>query len=60
MNRRVQIRLELAVWSVLVSVAYLALAMVARDLAETLVVAFVALLLIPVLTIETKEHRNHG
>jgi hypothetical protein len=57
-ERKVRIRLELAVWSVVVSVAYLVLAMVDNDLAESLVVAFVALLLVPVAVVEEKEARH--
>ncbi len=55
MRRRVRCRLSLAVWSTVVSVAYIVLSMVDVDLAKSLVVAFVALLLVPAGIIETRE-----
>jgi hypothetical protein len=55
MRRRVRGRLGLAAWALIVSAAYLVVAMVNGDLAESLVVAFVALLLVPTAAVETRE-----
>lgn len=61
MRRRVRCLLGLAVWALTISVAYLVIAMVDDPLAESLVAAFVVLLLVPATAVEIKEHSNdHG
>lgn len=55
MRRRVKCRLSLAAWALIVSAAYLVIAMMAVELAETLVVAFVAMLVVPPAIVETRE-----
>jgi hypothetical protein len=55
MRRRVRCRLSLAAWALIVSAAYLVLAMLNDALAEALVVAFVAFLLVPLAIVETRE-----
>lgn len=55
MRRRVRCRLSLAAWALAVSVVYLVLAMLNETMAESLVVAFVALLLVPAGIVETRE-----
>jgi glycerol-3-phosphate responsive antiterminator len=46
----------LAAWALIVSAVYLVVAMVNGGLAEALVVAFVALLLVPAGIVETREY----
>jgi hypothetical protein len=45
-----------AIWSVAVSLIYFALAVMSPELAEGLIIAFVALLLVPATVVEIKEH----
>ncbi len=53
-------RVFAAVWSLVISAIYLALAMVVPAIASGLVVAFVALLLVPGVLAEWKEQHDDG
>lgn len=55
MKRQVRCRLSLAVWVSIVSVTYLVIAMLNGPLADSLVIAFVGLLLVPAGIVETRE-----
>jgi hypothetical protein len=48
-----------AIWSVAISLIYFAVAIMSPNLAESLIIAFVALLLVPATVVEIKEQTNH-
>lgn len=49
-----------AIWSVAVSLIYFAVVIMNPDLAESLIIGFVALLLGPATVVEVKEHTDNG